>query len=213
MKFYFLQNHTINNPKRGFSLVETLIAVSIFSLAISSVMVVLGNGIVNTNYAKRKAIASFLAIEGIETIRNLRDTYDQYALSLDGFVDFRDRLTIAQCEVNQYGCYFDIEKDAAGFSGYNIFDPANRPSPLLNIYIAPCAIAGCSEILYNTSNGKYTYTPNGSITTPTGMYRTIKMETSRTNPNELKIISTVYWTQGTKTNSISYYDTLFNWIQ
>lgn len=213
MKFYFLKKNTINKFKRGFSLVETLIAISIFSIAISSMMVVLGNGIVNTNYAKRKAIASFLATEGIETIRNLRDTYDQYSLSPDGWVDFRDRLTIAQCEANQHGCYFDIEKDINGFVGYDLFDPANRPSPLFNIYIGPCALVGCSEILYDTSNGKYTYTANGSLTVPTGMFRTIKMEVNRINPDEVKIISTVYWTQGSTTNSISYYDTLFNWIQ
>lgn len=212
MKFILL-NKNINISQKGFSLIETLIAVSIFSFAITSVVVVLGNGIVNTNYAKRKAIASFLAVEGLETIRNLRDTYDQYSLNPDGWTDFKDRLTIAQCEANQYGCYFDIERDSAGFIGYDLFDPANRPSPLLNIYIAPCPVIGCSEILYNTSNGKYTYTVNGSITTPTGMYRTIKVESSRTNSNELKIISTVYWTQGTKTNRVTYYDTLFNWIQ
>ncbi|MEK7127997.1 MAG: hypothetical protein AAB933_00330 [Patescibacteria group bacterium] len=64
--------------RSGFTLVETLIAVSIFTVSILALMSVLASGIANTNYAKRKMIASYLAQEGIEYVRNMRDTYVLY---------------------------------------------------------------------------------------------------------------------------------------
>ena len=58
---------------RGFTLVETLIAISIFSVSVVAMMSILGTGIYDTNYAKKKMAASYLAQEGIEYIRNVRD--------------------------------------------------------------------------------------------------------------------------------------------
>src|ERR1035437_8061789 len=60
---------------KGFTLVETLIAISIFSMTIVTMMSILGSGISDTNYAKRKMIAGYLAQEGIECARNARDNY------------------------------------------------------------------------------------------------------------------------------------------
>jgi prepilin-type N-terminal cleavage/methylation domain-containing protein len=64
---------------KGFTLVETLIAISIFSMSIVTMMSVLGTGISDTNYAKTKIIATYLAQEGIEHARNIRDNYVLYA--------------------------------------------------------------------------------------------------------------------------------------
>jgi len=58
----------------GFTLVETLVAISIFTVSILSLMSVLASGISDTNYAKQKMVASYLAQEGIEYVRNMRDT-------------------------------------------------------------------------------------------------------------------------------------------
>ncbi|MFA6585793.1 MAG: type II secretion system protein [Candidatus Paceibacterota bacterium] len=63
----------LTNKNKGFTLVETLVAISIFSISIVAVMSVLGSGISDTNYAKNKLIASYLAQEGIEYARNFRD--------------------------------------------------------------------------------------------------------------------------------------------
>jgi Tfp pilus assembly protein PilV len=58
----------------GFTLVETLVAISIFTMSILGLMSILASGISNTTYAKQKMVASYLAQEGIEYVRNLRDT-------------------------------------------------------------------------------------------------------------------------------------------
>ncbi|MEJ0001975.1 MAG: prepilin-type N-terminal cleavage/methylation domain-containing protein [bacterium] len=63
----------------GFTLVETLVAISIFTLSVLIMLSVLSKGISDTAYAKKKLIASYLAQEGIEYMRNMRDTYMLYS--------------------------------------------------------------------------------------------------------------------------------------
>jgi len=63
------------NKSRGFTLVETLVAIAIFTASILAVMAVLANSISDTNYAKKKITAAYLAQEGIEYVRNMRDTF------------------------------------------------------------------------------------------------------------------------------------------
>ena len=64
-----------NKKESGFTLIETLIAISIFSISIVTLMTVLSSGISDINYAKKKITATYLAQEGIEYARNQRDNY------------------------------------------------------------------------------------------------------------------------------------------
>lgn len=64
-----------NKSNQGFTLLEVLVAVAIFSISVLAMMSVLAQGIASTNYAKRKMVASYLAQEGVEYIRNQRDGY------------------------------------------------------------------------------------------------------------------------------------------
>jgi Tfp pilus assembly protein PilV len=65
----------------GFTLVEALIAISIFTMSLLGIMSILADNITNIGYAKQKMTATYLAQEGIEYVRNIRDTK---ALSLGG---------------------------------------------------------------------------------------------------------------------------------
>ena len=64
----------LKQKNNGFTLVETLVAISIFSMSILGLLSILSGGISNTGYAKQKIIAGYLAQEGIEYVRNMRDT-------------------------------------------------------------------------------------------------------------------------------------------
>lgn len=72
MKLFFRKHNKLN---KAFTLVETLVAIAIFSVSILGLMSVLASSISSTNYAKQKAIATYLAQEGIECVRNMRDNY------------------------------------------------------------------------------------------------------------------------------------------
>ena len=192
----------------GFTLVETLVAISIFSVSILSLMSVLANGIANTSYAKEKMIATYLAQEGIEYMRNLRDThmlYDDSSGNSNGWQKFNDQLTgplgIPSCNAtndSSHSCYFDDQS----------VDYTNPTKPIENITITPCGTA-CPELLYKSSTGRYNYDSSG---TPSGYTRKIQM-THIPGSDETKIFSTVFWTQGSGSHSVTLSETLFNWIE
>ena len=77
----------LSQKNKGFTIVETIIAIFVFSVAITAVMAVFSRGIESTDYAKNKMIASYLAQEGIEHIRNLRDNYLFFG-DPNGWADF-----------------------------------------------------------------------------------------------------------------------------
>lgn len=60
---------------KGFTLIETMTALLIFSASIVTLIVATRQGFVDTGYAKNKFIASYLAQEGVERVRNSRDSF------------------------------------------------------------------------------------------------------------------------------------------
>lgn len=58
---------------RGFTLVETLIAISILILAVTGAFAAAQNGISSAIFSKDQIIAFYLAQEGVEYVRNVRD--------------------------------------------------------------------------------------------------------------------------------------------
>lgn len=192
----------VNKLNGGFTLVETLVALSIFTVSILSLMVILGQGISNTNYAKTKIIASYLAEEGVEYIRNVRDTYALYPECSTGpaWNNFRNKLQSNQCH-NANGCDFDEQA----------LDYGNSLCPITSLVMDRCNEPGglCRELLYNSLNGKYNYTTG----TNSGYIRKIKMDSVTGTTDEFKITSTVFWKQGSGSYSISFSDNLLNWIE
>ena len=115
----------LKRQNKAFTLVETLIAIAIFTISITALMSVLGSGISNTNYAKTKMTATYLAQEGIENIRNMRDTY---ILDQSGWNGFKSKFS---------NCIDPFDK-SCGFRLYDIFlcdsDPSNCKLYIKNGY-------------------------------------------------------------------------------
>lgn len=59
--------------RRGFTLLETLVAVAIMMVAIGSAFGLAPEGLVGARFAKNQTTATYLAQEAIETARNIRD--------------------------------------------------------------------------------------------------------------------------------------------
>src|SRR3989344_8001432 len=172
-----------NKLNKGFTLVEMLVAISIFTISILGMMSVLGSSIANTNYAKRKIIATYLAQEGIEYIRNMRDTYVLYPAN-GGWVNFRAKLSSCnegnECGINNSALVTD------------------------NSFIFKCS-GGCK--LYLNNGG---YSSSGS--TDSGFVREIWAKIID-KEKEIKIFSKVEWTQGSGTYNITFSENLFNWYE
>lgn len=195
MKFSIFNFPSSKKISRGFTLVETLVAVSIFSTSILVLMTVLSEGITDTTYAKRKITSGYLAQEGIEYVRNMRDTYSLYSSSGQaGWDAFKNKLTAASCS-GANGCYFD---DRNIFSGGSL--------PMTTLIFTACG-SSCPNLLYDATTGRYGYASGSN----SGLQRKITM--SQITNNEVQITSTVYWSQGSGTRSITLVENMFNWIE
>lgn len=139
------------SDKKGFTLVETLVAVSIFSVSVLGLVTVLSEGIADTGYAKQKLAASYLAQEGIECIRNLRDNYVLYP-----------------------------NPPSQNWNGFRTMNADN-----FNNIPCPAVLPSFTRTLSKTIIG----------------------------PNEVKVTSTVTWTQGSGIKNITFAVNLFNWFE
>jgi len=61
------------NRKGGFTLIEMLIAVLIFTISLTSLTSIASRGLKVANQARKQVVADYLAIEAIEIVRNMRD--------------------------------------------------------------------------------------------------------------------------------------------
>ncbi len=90
---------------KGFTLIETLFAILIFSAALVSLLAIAGKGISATSLTKSEITAYYLAQEGVEVARNARDTV--FASGVGAWDEAF--ATNANCAS---GCYVDF---SAGF--------------------------------------------------------------------------------------------------
>ena len=183
------------NKKGGFTLVETLVALFIFSISIMTVMAVIAQGIQNTDYAKNKLTAEFLSQEGIEYFRNIRDTFVLYSDNkADGWQKFLIKLKEGGCDK---GCLF--------MPNEKYLDTGNQ-SFITDITIKPCEDR-CTNLFYNSMTGQYAYDSGDN----TVFSRTMRVKII--DDNNIAVISDVTFGYGTNNSTISLSEYLSNWME
>lgn len=90
-------SRTQKNMHNGFTLLEMLFAIIIFSFSLVSLMLIAGKGVVATTTAKDQLVAQYLAEEGAEVARNMRDT--NFLQGKDWLLGFGDCTKDTPCEV------------------------------------------------------------------------------------------------------------------
>lgn len=65
----------MNMKNSGFTLIESLVAITIVTIAISGTMVTASSAVIVADISRDQLIASYLAQEGIEYVRWMRDNY------------------------------------------------------------------------------------------------------------------------------------------
>jgi len=202
MSKFFKQKNTgrqILSLSKGFTLVETLVAISIFTVSLLGMMSVLGSSIANTSYAKQKMLATYLAQEGIEYVRNMRDTYILYPANggWSGGNSFQSKLI--SCK--------DGNNNACGVNSSVLTTNSQ--------FIIQCGSGTQCNLNVNT-NGSYSI--NHSSGTDSGFVRKVWMtgadglSTVTSADEEVKIFSNVSWTQRSGNYSITFSENLFNWV-
>jgi len=178
---------SINRRSGGFTILETIIAVLIVGISISAIVVVAGGGAQKAIQSKDRLIAAYLAQEGVELVRNVRDTT---------FLVFEDELGIdtrwnsfktsmAPCFVSGCAVAFDRDGDlpvAVSTSGGGIF------------------------LLFDKSTGIYSYEAGDK----TIFNRQVIM--TELNPGTIEVTVIVDYKEGTQNRTYTTKEQLYNWF-
>lgn len=174
---------------KGFTLVETLAAVTILSLAITGPIHLIGNSLHKIYYARDQAIAINLAQEGVEMVRQARDS-------------------------NRLGGGLWTTGILAGSYTIDVGTFVLTASPATENFIFPCG--GCSpqpvylDMSANPTKGLYRQNVFGSTFLLTNFSRIVTIEAVPSTSDEIKVSSKVEWKTGGGTGTITVSEHLFN---
>ena len=184
MKKFLLKN------KKGFTLVETLVAISVLMLSVLGPITFAAQGIQNTYYARDQIIAFYLAQEGIELIRAKRDNNALDSTSASWLAGITDPST--GC-TDSTGC--GVEAQNAGS-------------------FVPCTTAESCRMYYDelgltspaSQRGVYVLSGSGGVATT--FVRTIQLVV--VSPQEYDVVSTVSWQTARLSKTITVRSKIFN---
>ncbi|MFA6270591.1 MAG: type II secretion system protein [Candidatus Paceibacterota bacterium] len=182
--------YSISNYSRGFTILESIVAIAVLSLSVSGAFSAVTQSLSQATIAKDEVKAFYLAQEAIEVIRNKRDANQLSLLNTgSGFW----LAGIAQYDTDP--CYFEkvCQIDA-------------NPIPPTLVYCNSSSWGSCAYLKQNPTTFMYNYTTG----TATNFKREIKIES--VNANEVAIIVRVSWTKGIITREFKIKSYLFNWI-
>ncbi len=176
--------------KRGFSLVETLVAISILMISIAGPMVLVGNGIRSSAFARDQVTAFYLAQDAIEAVRYLRDN------NRIAKVESSDPDSVAWDTLTSYSC---TPSSPCGIDTNRIYD--GNTSGLISTETD-------DDKLLIDSQGRYGYTSGD----PTIFRRWITITPVPGNEDkEVEIVVTVDWSSGIIARKFSIRENLFYW--
>lgn len=224
-KTRLILHHFSKKNGAGFTLIELVIAVGVFTVGIMGAFTL---ALADLKVAKdnfNRVLAADLAREGIELIRNIRDSN---WLKIDANVD---------CDSIQSGlqlCAWDQDFNTANFFvvNYTILNSTNNINPVcggstgLNdcILLSSGIIQPVASQLYLDGSGFYNHSPVG---TPTNFHRVIQVQSiCFTSGSEsiqdgptcgsgektgVKVTSRVAWFNGSKIDKLDVIEYLYNW--
>ncbi len=174
-------------PKKGFTLIETLVAVSLLTVAIVAPMSLAAQSLASAYYARDQITAFYLAQEAIEALRSIRDgqilqiaqTVDTSSINIFGPIPLEDQPFI-----------IDARKG----------DPSQA---ITNCSGGTCPFLQTNGTLYGYESGW----------TDTNFTRTGKGHAVGGAQDEIRVTVTVTWRTGSfQTRSFSISEDMYRWV-
>jgi len=170
---------------RGFTIIESLVAIAILIVAITGTMTAVQSGISSYTYSKDQIAAFFLAQEAFEQVRNMRD---------ENRLNNRNWLAgLAENSTNP--CWF----------GY-----ACTVDPVVSSTATSCsAIGSCPYLRQDPSSGFFGY----NLSWPTTRFKReiVLTMVDSANTHEIAVTVTVSWSKGIIIRQFRARENLLNW--
>lgn len=181
--------------KKGFTLIETLIAVLLLATAITGPLTIASKGLTATLVAKDQFTAFYLAQDAIEYVRYVRDSSCLAAGGGPGGCPLEVWMPLLTPCGNANGCYFD-----------SLRDDVTPPTA--------CG-GGCPAMNYDSTLKKFTYATGPGITpTPQRFIRTVRVQNDPGgNQDEVVLTVTIAWSSvaGVTHLPITVRENIFRW--
>lgn len=171
------------NKNAGFTIIEAMIAILVLLIAVVAPLSIITSNLNSTFFARDEVIATYLAQEGVEIIRQRRDSN---FINIGSGVVWDNGFT--SCES---GCRVDGTKITLGV-----------PT------ISPC-ISGACEDLYLDPNGFYTHDADGTVGSNFSRNISTKYNTDRT---EILVTVNVSFQTGRRVKTVTVEDYLRKWL-
>lgn len=172
--------------KKGFTLVETLVAVTILLLATTAAMSAIQMSLQSSLYAQNQITAYYLAEEALEYVHNIRDNNALIPGNywLEG---------LEECFAN------DCRVDTIASSGAGTIEPCSG---------SDCRLKFDADVATRQVTG---YWYGGGV--PSNYTRTVRLErVNPDNPDEVMVTATVVWVAGRYSTSPMVIKTqIYNW--
>lgn len=179
IKFYLKNN-------KGFTLLEVLVAVSILMVAVAAPITISQKGISSAVYSKNQMIASYLAQDAIEYIKNRRDK-----ISINNGFSWLGLNVFSPCLGENNYCQIDTIKNSS-----NISDDINTYSDSIPLRLGD---ASASHL------GLFQYMDG----TDTSFTRKINIVINPSNPDEALVTVAVSW--GSVANTVTVKTLIYNY--
>ncbi len=184
----FNKRNITNNTRNGFTLVETLVAVAVLMIAIAGPLSISNKALTSALYARDQSIASFLAQEEMEILKNARDNSSTATGQLPANLLLCTQASPCDVDMNNY----------SGTLGS-----------------ISCTTPACQQLYFSLSKG-YTHDNSGSDTTKSIFSRYFYVTTGKQpdgvtiEPDDYIATVIVSWNQGTTPNAITLRSELVN---
>lgn len=179
---------------KGFTLLETLIAIFILVLVLDSAFTLMSNNLFGARYAKNQMTAEYLLQEVVDSIRNDRDTFIQQQ-NWSGFLS-QYGLSVGSADTSS--CMVEVSPLGRFKNCSSSLNGGNPLSP--------------TPLYYDSSStlGSY-YTTKSDLpgVVATSFKRSVDL--TLIGADEVNIIVTVSWMEGSSPHSRKLQSSLLNW--
>jgi len=178
-----------NVHEKGFTLLETLLAITVLVIALGGPLSIAQQGLSAAFVSRDQVTAYFLAQEALEYVRKIRDS--------NGIVS----INVASTDwlVGMSSCVSGV----------------CRIDPLRDQYTTACGVT-CPRLKYDTTNHTYNYNAPSQTNVETNFTREVRIR-QVANPEcsncEVIVSITVFWQTRKISKTMTITDHLFNWQQ